>query len=462
MNAVTERQDLGITGQLAQYAASVHFSALPADVVHVARQCLLDWFAVTIAARHDPLVEILVAEALEEGGSAQASLVGRKERVSRLQAALINGAASHALDYDDVHGLMLGHPTVTLVPGLLAAAQGRVVTGRQFIEAFVAGYETLIRVARLVNPAHYDHGFHATGTLGSIGAAAACARLAGLDANTTATAIGIAATSTSGLKSMFGTMCKPLHAGLAARNGLTAARLAARGFGSRGDALECEQGFAATHSSKLDVEAAMASAPRGYHLIDNLFKYHAACYGTHGAIEATRMALAAAGGSSARVRAVKVRASRRMQRVCAISNPQTGLEAKFSVRATVAFVLAGLDTAGIASYSDERVRSELVRSMIERVDVQWIDQSADMLTEVTLEVDGQPPCTGRFDPGVPERDLEVQQRRLEHKFKALVEPEIGAQRSAALAQDIGRLATLPSVDLLFADLAEQANSRGLG
>lgn len=454
MNAVSERQDLGVTAQLAQYAANVHFASLPADVLLVARQCLLDWFAVSIAARHDPLVEILVAEALEEGGSAQASLVGRKEKVSRLQAALINGAASHALDYDDVHGLMLGHPTVTLVPGLLAAAQGRAVTGRQFIEAFVAGYETLIRVARLVNPAHYDHGFHATGTLGSIGAASACARLAGLDVNTTANAIGIAATSTSGLKSMFGTMCKPLHAGLAARNGLTAARLAARGFGSRTDALECEQGFAATHSSKLDVEAAMSAAPKGYHLIDNLFKYHAACYGTHGAIEATRIALAAAGGSSAGVRAVKVRASRRMQRVCAIANPQTGLEAKFSVRATVAFVLAGLDTAGIGSYSDERVCSEAVRSLIERVDVQWIDQPADMLTEVTLEVDGQPARTGHFDPGLPERDLAVQQRRLDHKFNALVAPEIGAQPCAKLAQDIARLETLPSIDVLFASLDE--------
>ncbi len=457
------RQD--VTAQLARKALALRREDFPADVSRIARQCFIDWFAVTLAARHDPLVEILSAEALEEGGHALASLIGREQRVGRLQAALINGAASHALDYDDVHGVLLGHPSVTLVPALLAAAQGRQVSGARLIESFVAGYETLIRVARLVNPAHYDRGFHSTGTLGSFGAAAACAHLAGLDANTTATAFGIAGTSTSGLKSMFGTMCKPMHAGLAARNGLAAVRLAARGFGSRTDVLEAEQGFAsALGSFDADAaQAALADAPRGFYILENLFKYHAACYGTHGGIEATRLALGARLGAQSKpdtsgLRSVSVRASKRMQRVCAIANPQTGLEAKFSVRATIAFVLAGLDTAGIHSYSDELVRSATVRNFIERIQVDWVDQASDMLTEVTIDFDGQPRAQGRFDPGIAERDLDRQQNRIEAKFRALTTPEIGTARAEALLVALNRLDEVASIDEVI-ELAVQTTAR---
>ncbi len=454
MSSILNVPRQAVTEELASRATALSYSGLPADVLKVARQCMIDWFAVTIAARHDPLVEMLAAEALEEGGKPLASLIGRERRVGRLQAALVNGAAGHALDYDDVHGLMLGHPTVPIMPALLAAAEGNAVSGKQLLESFVAGYETLIRIARLVNPAHYDHGFHATGTLGSFGAAAACARLAGLDAATTAQAFGIAGTSTSGLKSMFGTMCKPLHAGLAARNGLSAVRLAARGFSSRSDVLEVEQGFAATHGSRYDAQAALSAAPGGFHIIENLFKYHAACYGTHGAIEATRLALGARlvdqGQPDVKgLRSVRVRASRRMQRVCSIANPQTGLEGKFSVRATVAFVLAGLDTAGINSYSDELVRSERVRNFIERIQVDWVEQPSDMGTEVTIEFDGQVRGQGRFDPGVAERDLDRQQRRVEEKFLALTTPEFGLKRARDLLEMLNRLDSLASLDPLI-------------
>ena len=153
----------------------------------------------------------------------------------------------HALDYDDVNLAMPGHPSVAILPGLLALAEERQSTGREVIAAFVAGYETACRIGMAMRPGHYDRGFHATGTVGVFGAAAACARLLGLDAEATGRALGIAGTQAAGLKSQFGTMCKPFHAGKAAQNGLLAARLAARGFSSRPDLVECEQGFAPTH-----------------------------------------------------------------------------------------------------------------------------------------------------------------------------------------------------------------------
>ena len=149
-------------------------------------------------------------------------------------AAIVNGAASHALDFDDVNLAMPGHPSVAILPALLALAEERGSSGADVLTAFVAGYELQCRIGRTIAPGHYDGlGFHATATVGSFGAAASCAHLLRLDADQFATALGIAGTQAAGLKSMFGTMCKPLHAGKAAYHGVMAAKLAARGFTSR-------------------------------------------------------------------------------------------------------------------------------------------------------------------------------------------------------------------------------------
>src|SRR6516162_10699021 len=189
----------------------------------------------------------------------------------------------------NVNLAMTGHPSVVLLSALLALAEERGSPGRDVLAAFVAGYELQCRLGLLLAPGHYNVlGFHATATLGSFGAAAACAHLLGLDAERFATALGIAGTQAAGLKSMFGTMCKPLHAGKAAYHGLLAARLAQRGFTSRGDVVECAQGFARTHSPDFNPADALADPPGGFHIRNNLFKYHAACYMTHAPIEAAR------------------------------------------------------------------------------------------------------------------------------------------------------------------------------
>jgi len=231
MSAAGERP--AVTRWLAGRAAAVRLEDLPERAVTVARHCILDWFAVTLPGAAEPAVRILAEDLLADGARPVASLVGLPQRTSALNAALVNGTASHALDFDDVNMAILGHPTVAVLPGLLALAEERGASQDEVLAAFVAGYDVACRTGALMSPGHYGHGFHATSTVGSVGAAAACARLMGLDAETTATACGIAATRASGLKSMFGTMCKPLHAGMAAQNGLMAARLAARGFTSR-------------------------------------------------------------------------------------------------------------------------------------------------------------------------------------------------------------------------------------
>ena len=235
MNVITDitsqGASQGLTRALAEQARTLSYADLPDDVRTLARQCVLDYVACTLAGAKEELTDILLAEAQEQGGAPIATVIGHAARLPVLSAALVNGAASHALDFDDVNLAMTGHPSVVLLSALLALAEERGSSGQDVLTAFVAGYELQCRLGLLLAPGHYNTlGFHATGTLGSFGAAAACAHLLGLDAEKFATALGIAGTQAAGLKSMFGTMCKPLHAGKAAYHGLLAARLAQRGF----------------------------------------------------------------------------------------------------------------------------------------------------------------------------------------------------------------------------------------
>ncbi|MEZ5597442.1 MAG: MmgE/PrpD family protein, partial [Pseudomonadales bacterium] len=219
----------GSTMALAGRIAASRYANQSSAALTVARQCLLDFLGVTLAGMREPLTRLLLQDIREAGGNAQASIPLQPAKVALDQAALVNGAAGHAHDYDDVHNGMTGHPTVPVAPVVLALAEYRHASGAELLNAFIAGVDTECILGRALGPSHYARGFHATGTLGSLGAAAAAARLYGLDTEATARALGIAATQAAGLKSQFGTMVKPLHAGHAAQTGLAAARLAHRG-----------------------------------------------------------------------------------------------------------------------------------------------------------------------------------------------------------------------------------------
>ena len=312
-----------LTRMLSAQAHTLTYADIPDDARAWARQCLLDYVACAVAGAREELTEILLDEMVEQGGGPVATVVGHAARLPALSAALVNGAASHALDFDDVNLAMPGHPSVAILPGLLALAEQRGSTGADVLTAFVAGYELQCRIGRTIAPGHYDVlGFHATATVGSFGAAAACAHLLGLDEEKFALALGIAGTQAAGLKSMFGTMCKPLHAGKASYHGLFAAKLAARGFTSRADVLECAQGFARTHSADFHPERATATPPGGWHIRNNLFKYHAACYMTHAPIEAARKLREQYGVTPEQVEGIRLRLDAACDRICNIPAPR--------------------------------------------------------------------------------------------------------------------------------------------
>ena len=436
---------VAVTAELAKRARTLAWRDFPEDLVERAKQCLLDWFAVTVAGAQEELTDILVREAIEDGAKGMASLVGRSETTLPSTAALINGAASHALDYDDVNFAMHGHPTVTVVPALLALGEQRKASGRLFVESFVAGYETAGRIGLLVEPSHYAKGFHATATVGSFSATAAAGRMLGLDDKQLAVAFGIAATQAAGLKSNFGTMCKPLHAGTASEHGLRAARLAAKGFTARGDSLECDQGFASSQGDHLNTDDALGEPPSGWHLRNNLFKYHAACYMTHAPIECAKEIRLKSNFPPERVKKIVLRLDAAADKVCNIPNPTSGLEAKFSLRQTVAMALTGVNTASLEAYNASITQEPRIKALRDKLDIDFRTDWPHAMAEMAIQLDDGTMLEARHDSGIPWSDVVKQRRALETKFDGLVTPVLGAAGAKRLHDAIDRIDTLADV-----------------
>jgi len=425
-------KDEGLTRTLAELVVQSQYDQWPEDAIVVAKQCVLDLIGVTLPGASEPLSQILRAEAEDEGGNAKAGLVGQSGRVNCRQAALINGAAGHALDYDDVHWAMLGHPSVPLLPAVLAVAEDVGASGEDILNAFIAGYETQCRVGRAVGGGHYQRGWHGTGTIGVFGATAASARLMNLTAEQTAQAFGIAGTQASGLKSMFGTMCKPYHAGHAASIGVGAARLAARGFTSRSDVLETEQGFADARGDKINLDHAFEEPEHGTYVRGNLFKYHAACYLTHSSLEATKHLRDKEQVKPEMIESVRLKVDPGHFKVCNILEPQTGLEAKFSLRLTNAMAFHGLDTADIATFSDANANRDDLNQHRDKVTVEeWTDRTSNNAVEVVVKLKDGQEVSRIHDVAIAADNLDEQWQSLESKFTSLAKPVLGENKAGA-------------------------------
>ncbi|MED5574183.1 MAG: MmgE/PrpD family protein, partial [Pseudomonadota bacterium] len=206
MSQAPESRDVDpeITKTLAEYSTGISFDDLSAEAVEASKHCLLDWIGVTIAGLEEPLTQMLIEQAEADGGEKQASIVGDGRRFSTSQAALINGSASHALDYDDVQTRLQGHPTVPVAPVVLALGEKDGASGKDVITAFAAGVDAECRIGAYIGMTHYLRGWHSTATIGTFGAAVGASRMLCLDSEKCALALGIAGTQSAGLKSMFG------------------------------------------------------------------------------------------------------------------------------------------------------------------------------------------------------------------------------------------------------------------
>ncbi len=433
MSTSQATENIGITRALVRTVRGIRWEETPDDAREVARHGLLDFFGVAIAGSRESLTEILVNEVVKSEGSAEASLIGRAERASRLTAALVNGAAGHALDFDDTHMAMGGHPSAPIIPAILALAETTGASGRDVLEAIVVGVEAECRLGAIIGAQHYVIGFHSTGTLGTFGAAAACAHLLDLDEDGWLRALGLAGTQAAGLKSGFGTMAKPLHAGRAASNGLFSAIAARGGFTSNPEILETEQGFFATHAGAKPSEEVLDGLAGKFLIRDNLFKYHASCYLTHAPINAAQLIRGEHHFDPQAIEEVEVRVHPSLFGICNIQEPKTGLEGKFSLRATTAMALLGEDTSDLATFSDERVTAPAVVALRDRVKVVAAGKTRQTQAMVQVKSNGHA-FQAESDSGKPASDLALQRDNLMRKFVALGSPILGRKGVETCAQ----------------------------
>lgn len=428
-----------VTATLAGFAAGLQVRDLSDAALQVVRHCLLDWLGCTIAGSSDPVADLLVAEVSEQGGHAQASIIGRGGRVALGQAALINGSVSHVLDYDDAHLGMNGHPSAPVMPAALALGEYLNSGGTDLLAAIAAAMEIECRIGALMGPTHYRRGWNPSGTIGTFGAAAAAGRLLGLDAQGMSTAFGLAATQAAGLQSMIRSQAMPMHSGKAAANGLFAARMAQRGFTATRDALDCHQGFAYTQSESPDPAAALKDLGSHWMLTDTVFKYHVSCFAAHPAIEAMRLLKKRDGVVLPDVASVNVRVSKFISRLCSVMEPNSVIGMKFSLPHNMAMVLADIDTGDVGSFGASRLSDPGLAQTRSAVSVDIDESFSDWRTRVTVQLKGGGTASAEMEMSEPNRDLADQGDRLKRKFLTLAAPVLGSGAAAAIAAQVASL-----------------------
>ena len=355
-----------VTRKLARYVVESRYADIPEKVRHEAARSFLNWVGCAVgASRHETVGRALKALA-GFSGPAQATVLGRGERLDIMQAALMNGITSHTFDFDDTHLKTVIHPSGPVASAILALAERHPVTGEDFLHAFILGVEVECRIGNAVYPPHYDVGWHITGTAGVFGAAAAAGKLIGLSEQQMVWALGIAATQSSGLREMFGTMCKPFHPGNAARNGLLAALLAAQDFTSSNQGIEAKRGFANVLSTSFKPEEITAGLGKTFEISLNTYKPFACGIVEHPAIDGCIQLRNEHKLGAGDIESISLKVHPLVLELTGKKTPQTGLESKFSVYHSSAVAII-YGAAGEAEYSDEVVRDPKVIALRDRV-----------------------------------------------------------------------------------------------
>ncbi len=445
--------------KIGEFAVAARSQEIPEAVTHAAVRCVVDWFAAAIpGARMEP-IHLLAAALADEGGHGQSRLLRDGRMVPARTAALLNGAAAHVAELDDIYSPGLYHPGAPTIAAALAVGEARDVDGPALLRAVAMGYEIGDRLAEAVAPAHYEF-WHPTGTVGAVGAAAAVAELLALDAERFAHALATAATLGAGLQQAFRSdaMSKPLHAGHAAEVGVLAALAAEIGVTGAPDVLEGEAGFGRAMSTNVRWEMLTAGLGQDWRITRTTIKPHVGCGHTFPAVDAA-LDLRRAGIDAGQIERIAVRTYGVAARVAGIAAPRTAFEAKFSIPFCVATAfLRG--AVRFAAFDDEQRDERAIWDLIERTEViigpefegAFPRQRGASIT-VTL-ADGSSHTatrwTRRGDPGDPLTDDELRE-----KFDELVGAVLGSESAATLADALWALPARASVRALPYTAAER-------
>ena len=422
------------------------------DVDHEAHRTFMNWLGCAVGAAHHDAANAALAAVQMLQPSAQASVLGRTERVDMASAALINGISSHTFDFDDTHLKTIIHPAGPVASALVALAEGMAatlpVTGRQIIDALVLGIDVSCRVGNAMYPDHYDRGWHITGSTGTLGAAAGCARLLGLTTQQTAMALGIAASQPIGMREQFGSMTKPFHPGGAARAGLMSALMASRGFTASPKAIEAPRGMMQTISTKNDWREITHELGKRFEISFNTYKPFACGIVIHPSIDACAQ-LRAQGVAAAQVERIELKVHSLVLELTGKKEPKDGLEAKFSVyHGCAAGLVFGQATEH--EYADDIVnRADMValrRSVVATVDDSIDEASADV---TAILKDGRR-IHVFVKNAIGSMENPLTDTMLEAKFQGLSDPVLGQAQTSRLIGSAWSLGQAPSITDLVA------------
>jgi 2-methylcitrate dehydratase PrpD len=355
-----------VTRTLAKFIVQHKYADIPQKARHEAARSFLNWVGCAVGASRHETVERALAALNEFSGPREATVLGRGDRLDVMLAALMNGTTSHTFDFDDTHLKTVIHPSGPVASAILALAERAPVKGDAFLHAFILGVEAECRIGNAVYPSHYDVGWHITATAGVFGAAAAAGRLLGLTEQQMVWALGIAATQSSGLREMFGSMVKPMHPGNAARNGLLAALLASKNFTSAEQGIEGRRGFANVLATARNYEEITGKLGETWEITLNTYKPFACGIVEHPAIDGCIQLRNEHKLKPEDIESISLKVHPLVLELTGRKAPASGLEGKFSVyHSSAVAVIYG--AAGEAQYSDEVVRDRKVIALRDRV-----------------------------------------------------------------------------------------------
>lgn len=443
---------MGFTKELADFVTAVKYDDLNQEIIQKSKEAFLDCMGIMIAGAGEEIGAKILGYVGNQCKNGSAPILGSSVRATVSDAALAMGTLAHALDFDDVYWPMIGHPSVTIFPVIFALADECDISGKKAIEAFLAGFEVEAILGQATSEYHYHKGWHTTSTLGPFGAAAAAAKIFNLNHVQFRNALGIAASHASGLRQNFGTMTKPLHAGNAARGGLTSVLLAKEGFTAENNIIEAELGFVnvlcGKGNHKLDEVKWNPRPVENWALLKpgRDVKRYPSCGATQTAIDCIREISAENRLKAADIEQIECYVNPNVRKILIKDRPETGLEGKFSMPYCVAVALIDGD-AGLKQFTTERVMRKDVQDLLRKVNL--VEYDLKTLSEVVVKVKSR---KGLFEKasahakGSPENPMSYSE--MTDKFKMCVEGILTAKAAGAAIEDISRLESLKNIGSL--------------
>ncbi len=449
---------MATTEKLAGFIVETGFDSIPPEGIEVVKRVSLDCLGATLAGYDHPMGKIITDFVGESGASPRATVIGAGLKTSPADASLANGTMAHALDYDDYSLELCGHPSVSLLPAILALGEDRGISGKKAIEAYVIGFEVESKLGSGLNLRHYELGWHATCTLGTMGAAAACCAMLGLDVEKTRMALGIAASEAGGLRQNFGTMTKPFHAGLSARNGLIAAALAEKGFTADKNIMEAEYGFCNLFCGKgeYEPEAITGNLGNPFAILKPgiSIKPYPSCGGTHTALDAMLYLVKEHDIKPEDVEAINVDANELLPKVLIHSRPQSGLEGKFSMEFCTAVAILER-RAGLEQFTDEKAKDPKVVELVKKVTMTTSPElkvdgaAASVPVNVVVKLKDGKEFSRRVDIAKGNPAVPLSREEVADKFKDCARPVLSAEKSARVVELMDNLEDLVDIKALM-------------